>query len=523
MNCEDGVEEVIDEGYVLNVQNPVQLVSSLAFFLRERNYVCLYDTSILSSPEKYLKRNAFVDISKDFLYKWFLFFTGVSRHLSNFENLILIPEVVREVSNILQAAISIIEKKKLEYKELSSQEREELCVVYQQLAKNEETLRKILQTIHPSEKPHPTIFNSILNMVKFLDAHLELKKSDSRVTNDTDERIVARVFYEVLVNGHNTCVYTRDDDIRKLISVTFRLLISKFAQKDAFKEILRNLFHRNILVLKFNYEKKVFSRFFESSTLENIEDFKFSRRIMQETDVNTILTGLEKHVADLVEVFEDYHRENNPEEDDILDEDIIHSLKKMYDHLHKLEIKEDIKNNSKRIYIYQELSYLLESLGEMPFAEKIMETTRQEQKQWIEKQLRILQENKTALETEFVKISQQHNDDLEYKVIKKIKCAVEKLEENSLKIYFFQSALEQNFFRLDEDSYASFTQLLQNFSTHGFEVESKETPVPIEKIAQITNFSIAEVIKIIEKHDISHEGTYAYLSQKHLLFFLFGR
>ncbi|WP_372364689.1 hypothetical protein [Candidatus Uabimicrobium sp. HlEnr_7] len=520
MSCEE--EEVIDESYVLNVQNPVQLVSSLAFFLRERNYVCLYDTSILSSPEKYLKKHSLEEINKDFLYKWFLFFTGVSRHLSNFENLILLPEVVEEISNILQAAISTIEKKKAQYRDLSSQQREELGATYQQLAKNEEILKKILQIIRPYEKPHLSIFNAILNMVKFLDSHLELKKIDSRVSNDTDERIVARVFYEALVNGRNTCVYTRDDDIRKLISVTFRLLVSKFAHKDAFKNILCNLVHRNILVLKYNYEKKVFSRFFESSTIENIDDFKFSRKVLQETDVRTILSGLEKHVNELATVFENYAEENAPQEDDFLDEDIIYSLKTMYEHLNELEVKEDIKNNSKKISIYQQFSYLLEKLGDEAFAKKIIETTRQQQKNWIENQLRILHENKVILEADFTKVINTQNGDIKYKVIKEIKRSVEKLEENALKIYFFESALEQSFFQLNESSYNSFTDLLFKFNEHGFEVESKEAPVPIEKISQITKFSISEVIKVIEKYSISHKGTHAYLSQRHLLFFLFG-
>lgn len=519
-------EECVDENYVLNVQNPVQLVSSLAFFLRERNYVCLYDTSILSSPEKYLKKYSISEINNDYLYKWFLFYTGIFRHLSGFDNLIIIPEVIDEISNILNASISAIEKRKSQYKLLSSSEREEFSSVYQQLFKNEVVLKNILEVVSArrnKEKPKSAIFNSILEAVKFLNTHLELKKVSSRVINDTDERIAARAFYEILVNGNNICVYTRDDDIRKLISVTYRLIVYKYLQKNPLKLLLRNLAHLNILVLKYNYEKKVFSRFFESSTLENTDEFKFSRKVTLYTNVNVILQGFEEHLFKIYNAFADNAKLNGvPEEEDesIEDEEIIYTLKNIYEYLCEVESKENIQNYKKKISLYQELSYLTRRLGDVDFADEVMKTTKLQQKKWIESQLSALIEKKSLLESDFSKISSEVHDNVTYDVIKKIQKNAKELEENILKIYFHESCLDNDFYEI---KYSKFNNLLSLFQENGFEIGRKKASIPIEKIAEITKYAMSQVIEIIEKYSISHEGRYALLSQKDVLFLLVNK
>ena len=515
-------EDLIDE-YVLGIQNPSQLIGSLALLLREKNYVCLYDTSILSSPEQYLKKNNFEVLNKDFLYKWFLFFTGVHRNIKNFSNLILIPEVAEEICNLINGILSAIEKRKAQFKALSPHEKEDLQDIFEQLLKNEDILQNLLNTTEElrgcSCDNKQVIFQNLLDLVKFLNDHLELKKPSSRKVNDTDERIAAQTLYEVLVNNFNVAVYTRDDDIRKLISTTFRLLVSNQISEDPNLIFLRNLSHLNILVLKYNYEKKSFSRFFESSTLPHTGEFRFPRKINQ-NKISQIIPEVRKFLQNIQDALSKEEENLNELTNKFAfqDNSIKEVLEKSFQLICTLKIYEDTENVHTKIQILENFHHLAELLQCDNIAEEIGHKTKRLQKNCIQGILEELTTEKIRLEKVFEEISSQDKTNIEY--WQKIQSSAQEMQENLLRIRFFESALAEGFYQVDYVDYDKFKNLLDKFKQVNVNIDTKGTPVSTEKISQVTGQPIQQIIEIIESKNIHYESNNVHLTQDNIVFFL---
>lgn len=523
-NCE---QDYLDE-YVLGMQNPAQLVSSLALLLKERNYMCLYDTSILSSPEAHLKKNSMDELNRDFLYKWFLFFKGLINNINSHDNLIIIPEVAEEMYNLSTATLSCIEKRKNQYKALSPQERERLQDIYEQVLNNETilvSLQQILdryrQNIIPIEEP---IFQYLLELIKMLDVNLDLKKPSSRESNDTDERVAARTFYELLVDNLNVAVYTRDDDIRKLISATFKFLISKVNGEYAHISFLKNLSHLNIIAMKYNKEKRLYSRFFESSTLHFAGEFHFPRHLTK-NKINQMLSTsrdlmekIQKDVEKLQATRAQVVEQAKPKETLSPRDKAEKAIYNIFDNLSRWNNDEDMENCRVKTDILGNLGFLAQYFEEDSLAEKIEQSKQKYQRAGLENIICHLKQEKESLQKQFEKLSSQPNQGVDY--WQQIQKMAEANRENLLQLNFFEAALRRNLNKFNHQDYEKFKQLLAKFRQNGFDIQEKETPLPHEKLSEITGMPITGVIKTIESNQIRHEHTHAYLTQEHLLLFL---
>ena len=517
------LEEDYADDYVIGLQNPTQLISSLALLLRERNYACLYDTSILTSPEQYLKKNSLEALNKDFLYKWFLFYNGILRNINNFSNLILLPEVIEECSNLLQAVISALTKRKNQFKTLSPQEKKNLQDIFEQLLKNEEIIGAFLAKLGELDQRqtpvHNKIFEKILDLVKLLNEYMELKKLSSRRANDTDERIAARALYEIIINQSNVAVYTRDDDVRKLISTAFRLLISRQISEDCAYSFLKNFSHFNLLVLKYNYEKKSYSRFFESSTLPHTGDFRFPRKLPQAkvsqllNQIQEILADIDTEIVKIQSVTEDTEAQKEDRRHELISE----ALVQIFESLSALEIVDDAHNNQLKISLLKNMEILVKSLNYQELEAKIRQAMVEQQRSCIENILDSLHSEKEELQQKFNDLSSRAGEGIEY--WQKVQSAAASIQQNLLKMRFFQTAANWHFYQAGYEDFETFKELLNTFQSHGFHINAEETPIPAEKIAHITGYSTSEIIKLVDSYNIRCENSNIYLTQDNVVFF----
>lgn len=513
------------EEYVLGIQNPTQLISSLSLMLREQNYLSLYDTSILCSPESHLKKASFEDLNRDYLYKWFLFFTGMERIFQGFDNLIITNEVVEEMQNLIAGTLSAIDKRKSQFKSFSAQQKNFFQNIYEQLLKNEEVLRRIQEQLQKyRNKPSLTlsnVFDKFLDFIKVLDSSLELKKPSSR--NDTDERICARAFYELAVNSFNVAIYTRDDDIRKLVSATYKFLTSKLVGEEFSLTFLKKFAHLNIVVLKYNYEKHVFSRFFESSTEYWAGDFRFPPKLSKNKvsqiceEIKTILQDIENELQTIAEPQPVLPKIPVPTPSDISDT-ILKGVSNIFKSVCKMQVLTTIPNFRLKIELLKNLEMLATTLQDADLQTKIFEIRQTEEQNCIQNMVLQLREEQVELQKKFEQISKQQIQGIEY--WKSIQDTAEEMQENLRKLYFFENALKLNLYNLSEPDYQRFKELLARFKQQGFLIEQNETPVPQDKISEIAQLSITETIRIIEQYKIKYQSMHVYLSEAILLYFL---
>lgn len=508
-------EREFDE-YVIGIQNSAQLISSLAFMLRERNYVALYDTSVLSSPESHIKNSNFSDLNRDFLYKWFLFYTGLSYNINSYENLIVIPEVAEEMSNLISAALSSIEKKRNIYRGLSANEKKDYQNTCEQLLKNSDILLELQKKMNTfkikNSNLSPVIFDRFLQLIKLLDEHLELKKVSSRETNDTDERVAARTFYEIICHHRNVAAYTRDDDIRKLVSATFKFLLSKDVAEMSVP-FLKKLSHLNIIVLKYNYDKKVFSRFFESSTLPNIGEFRFPKKVSK----NRIASILEEANDILHQIQNEINKEHKPKQS-TKEEKVSSSRNRAENATKKIfeYIRAEKNQKGLGLSVLSELQSITNFFEQEDLSLQIREQIKTYESQYLETIVDELQQKQEEYQQKFESLSKESARNW-----KEITEVASQIEVNIQKLNFYQSAINIKIGKVDEEDYLKYQTYRNKLSEHGFQVSQQTIPIPQGKLSEIIDLPIARTIQIIEKKRIEYQRTHVYLNQDNLLYFLF--
>jgi hypothetical protein len=354
-----------------------------------------------------------------------------------------------------------------------------------------------------------------------MDMSLELKKPTSRETNDTDERLAARALYEAAINNTKTAVYTRDDDVRKLISATFKFLISRQMNDNGDISFIKSFLHLNIMVFKYDYEKKVFARFFESSNLPDIGDFRFPNRLTK-VKVGQIISD----AKDLLEQIQEYVNIPKPQPIEVKAQPSIQQpkvdfrkvLEEIFYSVSALKIKEDTPNCQLKVKLLENLALLSNHFECKELYDKVIQTKGQNERACIELIIAQLKEEKENLQKKHDVLYSQPTKNWQ-----QIQASASANDENDRKLRFFENALKANMYNVTYQDYEYFQTILQNFQKQGLHIEESETLVPQEKICDVTNLSTAEIIQIIEAHKIRYESTHAYLSQSNLIFFCFAK
>lgn len=520
-------EEYMDE-YVVGIQNPTQLTSSLALLLREKNYVCLYDTSVLSSPESHIKKSTFEELNRDFLYKWFLFFTGLRNNMRSYENLLLIPEVAEEMYNLVTASLSYIDKKKHQYKAMSPLQKEQFQDIFEQILNNEKVLLELQKKVDDNRRTpvelNENIANSFLQIIKLLNEHLELKKPSSRGGNDTDERLACRTFYELVMHNRNVAVYTRDDDIRKLISATYKFLVSKEIQDDHGLPFLKNLYYLNIIVLKYNYEKHVFSRYFESSTWLGTAEFRFPYNLSKK-EVGQIISTSKELLQNVQAEIDRLAQGQKPKAKDQPKEEVLTpqaahlAIERIFNDLAGLKTNDQDTNNWQiKLHMLDNLSLLTRYFGHNGLQEQIAKAKDGYQRTLLQNQVIQLRQEQEALQKKFDSRSMPATPGFEY--WQQVQSMAEAIRENLCKLNFFENALQHNLNNVTISDYERFKALLAQCQQHGFVFQDKEVLMPHEKLAEFAGMPLHRVINIIETHNIKHAPTHSNMTQKDLLLFV---
>ena len=80
--------------------------------------------------------------------------------------------------------------------------------------------------------------------------------------------------WKLLWNHRHVAIYTRDEDVRRVTSSVYKLIVSQTLRDENTQLVVKALKLRNLVVLKYNAEREEYARFFESQTHAEIGEFK---------------------------------------------------------------------------------------------------------------------------------------------------------------------------------------------------------------------------------------------------------
>ena len=270
------------DDYITSSANINHLSSSLGLFTRAENYITVFDANVYCSPEDHLRGCTLEEMDADYIWRLFVFANYLCRTVESHAQIIVLPGVAREMGHLNDACLSAARSLFSSCRQLESPEQRN------QVAKEKQTLEKyigalekysVLLEARKEARPHPVpeIHEHILELVKILDRNLGLKKATSVKGRDTDECLVAEAFYQVLVENHNCAVYSRDEDIKNLITMTFRFLVAGDLFAAEHYPALQNLRYKNLVLMVFDIEKITYNRVFESLTTQYSDRFNWPR------------------------------------------------------------------------------------------------------------------------------------------------------------------------------------------------------------------------------------------------------
>ncbi len=497
------------DGYVLegDSNSANHLVSSLTLLLREQNYIGLYDASVLFSPEKYL-RQALEFLDRDTLFRTFVFLNGFARALDGFSNLLLLPVVSGQVARMAEAAQAAVQTRRQEYQGLPAAQKADLTQVYEQLLKVEPLMgliaRRAAIRAARSEGSEPQLFEEILSLVVFLSEALQVQQTDPQ--DPVAQQIAARTIYELLINKRNIAVYTRNDDVRKLIS-TFYKLINTSQDRSG----LRQLDYFNIVVLKYDGAKRVYRRFFESATDKKLEAYHFPRRISE---------ARQREISDQfwgrVEVLDLRLRQRDGLE--CVDPTPVRpdssTVRRALQAIHtRLDTESEPEMD-----ILEAVKVLALDQQDEELAREVDARLRSRSDQQVRQRLRELEIQQAELQQRLRSAIECGAGDLSQ--VEQIAAVNQEIRGTWLRRYYLARLIASDRDVLTEQDYPRFITLLERFHSEGYVLNLSETCVPTDQIARLAGISQMEVIDRIEAVGIRHEGTRAFIEMAHLLDFL---
>ncbi len=520
--------------YVVESSNVHQLVSSVETFARDKHYVLVLDASIFCSFDRLagaasgggqaphgldaFKRQQVLNLR--------LFYNELLHLLESYDNVIVIPEVKGELANLIAAALGQIDRKKAQYNALTPARKDQVVDTWNQLLRIEELLRKLRVKIEERvlalPRTNAKIFAALEEAVVLAAETLGLKKSDVAGRSSTDERIAARAFHEVLVNHKKVAVCTRDEDVRRLVSTVYKLFVSSTVREEATRLVVRALHFQNIVVLKYNGERDVFSRFFESSTQPDIGEFIFSRwvpdraRTKLTAGVRSALAAMGKELeveAAALDAGAGGHAASaigrGGASAGAASEAVIAALAAVHERMlwyQEVARSVGVGDIHDEIRVLRSMFRVAEVVGHPPLLEAVQRDLQQLMKKRIHIRLRELDDKNERLNRDLHETTQSQRYRKDVAAAERLRELANEIADVAREKHFFEWALATERYALTQDDFRKSQELLDRFAANGYDMRDGECLVPPNEIADITGLDYHTVLKVLTELDVPHEA-----------------
>ncbi len=505
--------ESLDD-YIFRDTNPAHLGSSLEQMVRLPNFFALFDTNILCGTTSYLQPLLVDQVDPYLLHNLNVFYRQLTRLVGESNQVLLIEPVVAEMTNILRASASIAERKWREFQSLPPAKRDVLAPLRATLQDHLHIVALLQETVlrreyRPEVLDRPT-FDGLVELVKLFDETLELKKRVERKRNDTDERLAATAFYELLMHDRNVAVYSRDDDVRKLIATVYRFAVAPELVQGEASKILQKLRFHKIIVFKFHSGKRTYSRFFESDTAQHTDVFYFPSRLSPTRqrdfvgEANRILARLSGRIFEVLRVVE-------PIPQPITQDEARAALKESVDYLRPMA---EFLNN---LRFWDNLACVGRFLEHEGLTEEIREISRAIRRAAVAARVSTLKEEGDRRRAEIKSLSQEDRTDSTR--ILRIGEVTRTLLQGEAELRFFEEAQKRGR-DVGPTDYSRIQPLVEGLSLRGYSLVERNEYVTVDDLSAASGLSTTSVITTINEHALRSEGSKVLVHPVDLLLFM---
>ncbi len=515
-------EHTIQENFINGHTNVVHLFSSTEILLKVPTYTVFFDTNVYPSIEGYLKDKNLEALDAGLLYKAKLGLNILQKTIGKYPNLVILPAVAEEISHMAGADLAQIRKKRELYERLPTGGKNEFLDVHNRLSELSRLISGLHQIVKEKSQAAPEhkveVYDPILRLVKFLDESLGSKKPQSREFNDTDERLVAAAFYQMLYENRNVAVYTRDEDVKRLVSTTFRFIM--YTANKGRNQLGSKFEFTNIIVFKHNYEKGVFSRFFESQTIPHPEDFIFPSRL-REQEKAAILNGTQELTAEIergIGAGADTKLQSPKERPSP------GGGEKAFRHLAALILDEgrfgpsgeepealERENDLEQLLVLAQFFRVKEVTTQV---EAALEALRQVR---IEAQIRKLEGRSGELEEELGKLVTPSQKGIDFNLSSRLSRLAGEIEENLLERLFLSTCLEERRLIPEGSLLERLRNAVRQLDQNGDDLQREKVCLPLEEIEELSGIPSERIVQVVQSRKIPHEGRRVFLDLQNLI------
>jgi hypothetical protein len=508
-------EHAIQEYFITEATNVVHLFGSPEILLKIPSYAVFLDANVYPSIEGYLKDRPLDGIDPGLLYKEKLAIAILGKLLGKYGNLLILPPVAEEIDHMAAADLAQIRRKREAYEKLPVGGMNEVLDVNNRLTELGAAIAGLRDAFgkraEAMEPPRSEVYGPLLALVKFLDENLGTKKIESREFNDTDERLVAAAFYQMLRENRNAAIYTRDEDVKRLVSTTYRFI--RFLATRGKPYLGSRFDFTNIIVFKYHFEKGVFSRFFESQTTSHPEDFIFPSRL-REQEKASILAGAGELVAEIekalgasaspVEVPREKPSTGGGE--------------KALRHIAALVLDEGRSGppdgeaeTAEREVDLEQLLVLAQFFGARDVGAQVegaLEALRQSR---LEARIRSLETRAGELERDLNSLAAPRPVGIGFDVSQRLRRLAEEVNENLLERLVLTTALEEKRMTVGGAELGRIRKALGELERAGYDLHREKVVLPLEEIEAFSGIPIDRVVGTVNSRKIPHEGRRVFL------------
>ncbi len=514
--------------YVLDSRNVHQVLAPVEAYGRDKRYGLVPDASIFCSFDRYLSA-PIESLKRGPIQNLRVFYGELLRLLEVHDSFGVLPEVKAEFANLIAASTAQIDRKKLQYQQLTPFKKDQVVETFNHLLKIEELLRKILRKLEERALSGPRtnekIASLLLDLITYLATALELKKPDG-ARSDTDERIAARAFHDVLVHHQKVAVCTRDEDVRRVISAVYKLFVSTTVRDEASKQLVRALRYGNIVVLKYNPDREVYQGFFESSTQQEIGEFIFSKWAPEKTRKQVVQATRQALAA----VWREIEAQAAAAPLDgtgrlvaLPQKDVLDSLAALLERVlwyQEIARTVGVGDIHEEIRVHDHLRTLAAAIRHDTLLAAIDSSLQGLMKKRLQSTLREVQEKSETLAKEFEELAQQQRFRRDIASAERVRAVSADLVAVTRERQFLERALAAESYSVSREDFRRVEELLDRFAANGFNLREGPCLVPPNEIADLTGLDYNSVLRVLSQKNLAQNGGHALLDDAALLNFL---
>lgn len=499
--------------YILGVSNIHTLTSSLEIYPRDRTYTVLFDASLWYPLHILLKQEALRNLASKQLSAARLFYREFLRILEGYQNIVIVPEVKGELANLIASTLAQIDRQRLQYERMSPSGKDRVVRKFNLLLQIEELMRKLrarLEERSKASRPNGVeLLENLQDTIGLISKTLSLKKPGEDSRTGTDEHLVARAFYEVLVHHRRVAVYTRDEDVRRIASTAYKLLVSKTLRNERVEVVRKALQLGNLVVLKYNHQRQVYTRFFESQTQQEIGDFIFSKFLAERAKVKLINTVRNA----LASIGEQLDLVQQPKAEAAgaaaaepllrLALEVLHDRMTWYQEVARAVGLSDVHE---AIRVHQALHQVAVGIAHDPMAAAVEQTLTGLHKRRLHLFLAEINDKEKLLHTELKQLTEASTFQRDVSAAERLQEVAADIARNARARAFFTRALGTGDYYLDNDHFRKTEDLTERFRANGFDVRDGACLVPAADVAHLTGLTYDDVLRLASQHRIADES-----------------